>query len=89
MYHLQANGQVEVTNIELENILTKTVSLHKKDWAAQLPKVLWAQRTAWKSTIGFIPFEFLYRKTTVMTIEFEHKTLQTTLDLDIALPTTQ
>ena len=30
-YHPQANGQVEVTNRELEAILTKIVALHRKD----------------------------------------------------------
>ena len=85
-YHPQANGQVEVTNRELENILTKIVSLHRKDWAAQLFEALWAYKTAWKSTIGFMPFELLYGKIVVMPIEFEHKTLWTALELDITLP---
>eukprot|EP00253_Pinus_taeda_P023418 PITA_23418 len=31
-YHLQANGQVEVTNRALEGILTKVVSSSRKDW---------------------------------------------------------
>ena len=39
-YHPQANGQVEVTNRELESILTKTIALHRKDWATCLPKAL-------------------------------------------------
>ena len=65
------------------------MSLHKKDWAARLSKALWAYRIAWKSTARFIPFELLYGKTIVMRIEFEHKTLRTTLELDIALLTTQ
>ncbi len=30
-YHPQANGQVEVTNRELENILTKVVSSNRND----------------------------------------------------------
>jgi transposase InsO family protein len=29
-YHPQANGKVEVTNRELERILTKTIHLHRK-----------------------------------------------------------
>ena len=65
------------------------MALHRKDWVARLPKALWAYRTAWKSTIGFTPFELLYGKTAVMPIEFEHKTLRTALELDIALPSTQ
>lgn len=35
-YHPQANGQVEVTNRELEEILTKTIALHRKDWSRRL-----------------------------------------------------
>ena len=44
-YHPEANGQVQVTNKELESILTKTIALHSKDWATHLPKALWAYRT--------------------------------------------
>lgn len=39
-YHPQANGQVEVTNMELQSILTKTIALHRKDWATCLPEAL-------------------------------------------------
>ena len=88
-YHPQANGQVEVTNRELENILTKTMSLHRKDWAAQLLEALWAYKTTWKSTIGITPFELLYGKTAIMPIEFEHKTLWMALELGITLATAQ
>jgi hypothetical protein len=41
------------------------------------------------STTGFTPFELLYGKTTIMPIEFEHKTLRTTLQLGIDLPEAQ
>ena len=39
--------------------------------------------------MGFTPFELLYGKTVVMPIEFEHKTLKTTIELDSALPVAQ
>ena len=80
---------MEVTNRELEHILTKIVSLHQKDWATKLPKSLWAYITTWKSTTRFTPFQLLYGKTAVMPIEFEHKTLRTALELDITLPAAQ
>lgn len=35
-YHPQFNGQVEVTNKELENILTKIMQVHKRDWVVRL-----------------------------------------------------
>jgi len=41
-YHLQANGQVEVTNNDLDTILTKTIQLHLKYWAEIFFEALWA-----------------------------------------------
>lgn len=62
-YHPQANGQVEVSNREIENILTKKVQIHRKDWVAKFPKVVWAYRTTWKTTTGFTPYDsMLYGK---------------------------
>ena len=43
----------------------------------------------WKTTIGFTPFELLYGKVEMLPIEFEHKKLRTTLELDIELPIAQ
>ena len=43
-YHPQTNGQVEVTNREIEAIMTKIVAIHRKDWENRLPKVVWAYR---------------------------------------------
>ena len=84
-YHPQANGQVEITNKEIESILTKIVAIHKRDWVTQLPKEIWAYRTTWKSTTRFTPFELLYGKSTSMSIKFEHKTLKISLELDVDL----
>lgn len=82
-YHPQANRQTEVTNREIEAILTKTVQLHKKDWSSHLPEAIWAYRISWKTTTGFTHFELLYGKITMLPIEFEHKTLRTALELNI------
>jgi len=49
-YHLQENGQVESTNKVIEGIITKTVHLHRRDWAERLLEALWAYRTTWKNT---------------------------------------
>lgn len=57
--------------------------IHKKDWANRLLEADWAYITTWKTTTGFTPFELFHGKTTMMPIEFEHKTLRTALDMDI------
>lgn len=88
-YHPQANGQVEIANMELESILTKTIALHRKDWSSRLFEAVWAYRTTWKNTTGFTPFEMVYGTKAMMPMEFEHKTLGTTITLDMTLSTTQ
>ena len=63
--------------------------MHYKDWNSRLPKAIWASRTTWKTTIGFKSFELLYGKVAMLPTEFEHKTLRTTLELNIELPVAQ
>lgn len=41
LYQPQANGQVEITNMVLDNILTKIVVNHCWNWAENLPEALW------------------------------------------------
>ena len=88
-YHPQTNEQAKVTNQEIEAILTKTIHLHHRDWRNRLPEAIWEYQTTWKTTIGFTPFKILYGKATMLPIEFEHKTLRTTLKLNIDLPAAQ
>ena len=84
-YHPQANGQVEVTNRALENILTKVVNNNRKDWAERLVEADWAYNTTWKTTIGFTPYELVYGRKDLLSIEFEYNTLRMAAQLDLDL----
>lgn len=59
-YHPKTNGQAEVTNREIEAILTKIVHLHRRDWNSRLLEAVWTYKTTWKTTSGFTPFQLLY-----------------------------
>ena len=65
------------------------MQIHRKDWNNRFTEVVWAYQTTWKKTTRFTPFELVYGKETMFPIEFEHKTLCTTLELNISLPATQ
>ena len=41
-YHPQSNGQVEISNREINNILEKMVNKSRKDWSVKLDDALWA-----------------------------------------------
>ena len=39
-YHPQSNGQVEISNREIKNILEKTVNTRRKNWSVKLDDAL-------------------------------------------------
>ncbi|XP_058759440.1 uncharacterized protein LOC131632726 [Vicia villosa] len=64
-YHPQTNGQAEISNRAIKNILEKTVSESRKDWSVRIDDALWAYRTSYKAATGASPFQ----------MEVEHKAL--------------
>jgi hypothetical protein len=80
---------VESTNKVIEAILTKIVKESRKDWSYRLLEALWAYRTTWRNTTGFSPYELVYGKSVVFPVEFEIKTLRTTLAANLDLTDAQ
>jgi hypothetical protein len=79
-YYPQANSLVEKTNGILCNILGKVVLDKRRAWDEHLNEALWAYRTAYKVTSGFIPFKLAYGFEAVIPIELEVPSLRTAIE---------
>ena len=72
-YHSQTNGQPELANREIKQILEKMVNPNRKDWSLRLIDALWACWTAFKTTLEISPYHLIYGKSCHFPVKLEHK----------------
>ena len=81
-YHPKANGQAESTNKTITSTLTKVVEGNRTDWEIKLHSIVWAYRTAYKTSIGTTPFNLVNGLNAIFPIEFLIPTLRVAKELE-------
>ena len=76
-YHPEGNGQVERFNRTIEAILAKTVENDQHDWDSQLPKALFAYRTAIHESTNFTPYHLNFGRSPQLPIDLMLSRIQT------------
>ena len=84
-YHPQSNGQAKISNREIKSILKKTTNSSIKDWSRKLDDALWANRIAFKTSIGMSPFRLIYGKSCHLPMELEHRAMWAIRNLNFDL----
>lgn len=67
--------QVEVSNWEINFILTKTVNANRNNWIRTLDDALWFYRTTFKTPIGMNLYRMVYKKSCNLPIVLDRKAM--------------
>ena len=71
-FHPKTNGQTEVSNQEIKNILEKMVNPNQKDWSLHLKDAFWAYCIPYKTPIGISLYRLVFTKLCHLLVEIEH-----------------
>ena len=73
--HPQSNGQSEISNKEIKNMLEKIVNTSRSDWSIKLHDALWAYMTDYKSPIGMSPYRVVFGKPCYLPLKLKYKAM--------------